>query len=32
RREADGRIAIVEPEQDDTIKTDDIIHVREALF
>lgn len=32
RREADGKIAIIEPDQDDVIKPDDVIHVREALF
>lgn len=32
RRDADGKIAVIEPEQDDSIKPDDVIHVREALF
>ncbi len=32
RREANGKTLVVEPEHDDPIQSDDIIHVREALF
>jgi polysaccharide export outer membrane protein len=32
RRDADGKIVAIEPGQDDVIKPDDVIHVREALF
>lgn len=32
RRDAAGRIVVVEPGQDDAVQPDDIIHVREALF
>jgi len=32
RRDAAGTIVVVEPDQDDTIRDQDVIHVREALF
>ena len=32
RREADGKIVVLEPHQDDFIKIDDVIYVNEALF
>ena len=32
RRDAEGKIVVVEPGQDDPVQADDIIHVREALF
>lgn len=32
RRDAAGKITVVEPDQDEIIRNDDVIHVREALF
>ena len=32
RRDASGKIVVIEPEQDTLVQADDIIHVREALF
>lgn len=32
RRDGAGKVAAIEPEQDEVIKPDDVIHVREALF
>jgi len=32
RRDADGRLQIIEPKLDEPLKTDDVIYVRESLF
>jgi len=32
RRDADGRLQIIEPRLDEPLKVDDVIYVRESLF
>ena len=32
RRDADGKVQIIEPKLDDPVKADDVIYVRESLF